>query len=38
VTLPFAYVGEVAWNLAWFAYLPIAAILRKRGAGGQETV
>ncbi|MCW8984157.1 MAG: TMEM175 family protein [Thermoanaerobaculales bacterium] len=31
VTLPFAYVGEIAWNLAWFAYIPIAAFLRRRG-------
>jgi hypothetical protein len=31
VTLPFAYVGEIAWNLAWFAYIPIAALLRRRG-------
>jgi hypothetical protein len=31
VTLPFAYVGELAWNLAWFAYIPIAAFLRRRG-------
>jgi hypothetical protein len=31
VTLPFAYVGELAWNLAWFAYIPIAAVLRRRG-------
>jgi uncharacterized membrane protein len=31
VTLPFAYVGEIAWNLAWFAYSPIAAFLRRRG-------
>jgi uncharacterized membrane protein len=30
VTLPFAYVGEIAWNLAWFAYIPIAALLRRR--------
>jgi uncharacterized membrane protein len=30
VTLPFAYVGELAWNLSWLAYLPIAAILRRR--------
>jgi hypothetical protein len=30
VTLPFAYVGELAWNLAWFAYIPIAALLRRR--------
>ena len=31
VTLPFAYVGELAWNLAWLVYLPIAAILRRWG-------
>jgi uncharacterized membrane protein len=31
VTLPFAFVGELAWNLAWFAYIPIAAFLRRRG-------
>jgi len=31
VTLPFAFVGELAWNLAWFAYIPIAAVLRRRG-------
>jgi uncharacterized membrane protein len=30
VTLPFAYVGEIAWNLAWFAYIPIAAYLKRR--------
>ncbi len=33
VTLPFAYVGELAWNLAWLAYIPIAAFLKRRGAG-----
>jgi uncharacterized membrane protein len=38
VTLPFAYVGELAWNLAWFAYIPIAAFLRKRNTKGQESV
>jgi uncharacterized membrane protein len=38
VTLPFAYVGELAWNLAWFAYIPIAAFLRRRGVKGQERV
>jgi hypothetical protein len=30
VTLPFAYVGELSWNLAWFVYIPIAALLRRR--------
>ena len=29
-TLPFAFVGELAWNLSWLLYLPIAAILRRR--------
>jgi uncharacterized membrane protein len=38
VTLPFAYVGELAWNLAWLAYIPIAAFLRRRGVKGQEQV
>ena len=38
VTLPFAFVGELAWNLAWFAYIPIAAFLRRRGTKGQETI
>jgi len=38
VTLPFAFVGELAWNLAWFAYIPIAAFLRRRGAKGQEAI
>jgi len=33
VTLPFAYVGEIAWNLAWFAYIPIAAFLKRRRVG-----
>jgi len=37
-TLPFAFVGELAWNLAWFAYIPIAAFLRRRGMKGQERV
>ena len=38
VTLPFAFVGEVAWNLAWFAYIPIAAVLRKRGVRRQDAL
>jgi len=38
VTLPFAFVGELAWNLAWFAYIPIAAVLRKRGTQRQDTL
>jgi uncharacterized membrane protein len=31
-------VGELAWNLAWFAYIPIAAFLRRRGVKDQERV
>jgi hypothetical protein len=31
ITLPLAYVGDLAWNLAWLAYFPVAAILRRRG-------
>jgi hypothetical protein len=38
VTLPFAFVGEMAWNLAWFAYIPIAAVLRRRGREDRESV
>jgi uncharacterized membrane protein len=30
VTLPFAYLGDLYWNLAWLAYFPIAALLRRR--------
>jgi hypothetical protein len=37
VTLPFAYVGELAWNLAWFAYIPIAAFLKRRGVDHQRS-
>jgi hypothetical protein len=32
VTLPFAFVGELAWNLSWLVYIPIAAVLRRRGS------
>lgn len=38
VTLPFAFVGELAWNLAWLAYIPIAGFLRRRGTKGKDTV
>jgi len=31
ITLPFAFVGELAWNLAWLAYIPVARLLRRRG-------
>ena len=37
VTLPFAYVGELAWNLAWLAYIPIAAFLKRRGVDHQQS-
>jgi uncharacterized membrane protein len=32
VTLPFAFVGELAWNLAWLAYIPISRLVRRRTA------
>jgi uncharacterized membrane protein len=32
ITLPFAYIGEWSWNLAWLIYIPIAVFFRKRGA------
>ena len=32
ITLPFAFVGELAWNLAWLAYLPVVAFLKRRDA------
>ena len=38
VTLPFAFVGELAWNLSWLAYIPIAAFLRRQGAKDRETL
>jgi hypothetical protein len=34
VTLPFAWAGELWWNVSWPAYLPIAAFLRRRGVRG----
>lgn len=37
VTLPFAFAGELAWNLSWLAYIPIAAFLRRRGGKGHAT-
>jgi hypothetical protein len=33
VTLPFAYVGELSWNLAWLAYIPISRFVRRRAVG-----
>jgi uncharacterized membrane protein len=37
VTLPFAYIGDLSWNLSWLAYIPIAGFLRRRGMKGQES-
>jgi hypothetical protein len=31
ITIPLAYVGELAWNLGWLAYFPLAVLLRRRG-------
>ena len=38
ITLPFAYVGEISWNLAWLAIFPVTALLRRplaRRAGAE---
>jgi hypothetical protein len=32
VSLPFAFVGDLAWNLAWLAYIPISRLVRRRVA------
>jgi len=37
VTLPFAFVGDLAWNLAWLAYIPISRLVRRRSAGQQHS-
>jgi len=37
VTLPFAYIGDLSWNLSWLAYIPIASFLRRRGVKGQKS-
>lgn len=34
ITVPFAFVGEISWNLAWLAYFPVAAILRRSFSKG----
>lgn len=35
ITLPIAYVGELWWNLSWFAWVPLAKILSRRIARGR---
>jgi uncharacterized membrane protein len=30
ITLPFAFVGELAWNLSWLAIIPVTSLLRRR--------
>jgi len=32
ITLPFAYLGDLYWNLAWLAYIPVSFVLKRRGA------
>jgi uncharacterized membrane protein len=36
-TIPFAFVGEVSWNLAWLAYIPIARLLRRRVSRAEKS-
>jgi uncharacterized membrane protein len=37
ITLPFAYVGEVIWNVAWLAYFPVAALIRRLATRAAES-
>jgi hypothetical protein len=37
ITVPFAFVGELAWNLAWLAYIPVVALLKRRDARRRST-
>lgn len=30
ITLPFAFVSSLAWNLSWLCYLPVAMLLKRR--------
>lgn len=30
LTLPFAYMGELAWNLSWLLLFPVSAFLKRR--------
>jgi uncharacterized membrane protein len=32
ITLPFAFIGEFYWNLAWLAYFPVSILLKRRQA------
>ncbi len=32
ITLPFAFIGELYWNLAWLAYFPVSILLKRRQA------
>lgn len=36
ITLPFAFIGELYWNLAWLAYFPVAFVLKRRRARSAE--
>jgi len=32
ITIPLAYIDPLVWNLGWLAYIPVSAILKRRGA------
>jgi len=36
ITLPFALVNELYWNLAWLAYFPVSILLKRRRARSAE--
>lgn len=31
LTFPFAFVGEISWNLSWLLYIPVARLLKRWG-------
>jgi uncharacterized membrane protein len=30
ISLPFAFVGELAWNVSWLAIIPVTAVMRRK--------
>lgn len=37
VTVPFAFVGELSWNLAWLAYIPVSRFLKWRALAAEAS-
>ena len=36
LTMPLAFAGELAWNLGWLLYIPVAALLRRKIGPGDS--